>query len=122
MFSGELVMKRAIALALLAAITGCGGSAAAHPAQSPAAPGNVRVCEHYRTQRAYILGLAEPSAADALKFIGWVTADAAQAEPGSPLARDLHAMHKAQLNDGPVYAASGRVLKDCEALGVKFSG
>ena len=105
--------------AVAAAIAGCGGSAAAHPAPSPAA-GNVRVCEHYAVQRAHILGLAEPTAADALKFIGWVTADAGQAVPGTALARDLATMHKAQLNDGPVYAVSGRVLKDCQALGVKF--
>lgn len=116
-------MRRGALLAVAAAltVTACGGSAAAHPAQSAAPSGNVRVCDHYRTQRAYILGLAKPTAADALKFIGWVAADAGQAAPGTPLARDLAAMHKAQVNDGPVYAISGRVLKDCEALGVKFA-
>ena len=106
----------------LLAVAGCGGAASAHPAQSPAATANVRVCEHYRTQRAWVLSLATPTAADALKFTGYVSVDAAQATPGTPVARALAALSRAQRDpNGPVGSTSEQVLKACRALGVKFS-
>ena len=117
-------MKRAITLAgavLIGAIAGCGGSAAAHPAQSSAATGNVRVCEHYRTQRAKLLNTATPTLATAVQVAVWVAADAAQATTGSPLARDLGAMVAAMRHDRSTDAAIRRVHADCQALGVPIS-
>jgi hypothetical protein len=101
------------AAGLLAAA--CGGSAA--PSRDAA---NTRVCGHYRTQRAHVKSLAEPTLADAVKFATWVAADAAEATPGTPLARDLAAMSTAEQDGTSSYAASARVLKDCTALGVTF--
>src|SRR5205823_1035048 len=104
-------MKRktpaAAVLAGLITLTGCGGGAG-HTAQHAAAdPRNMRVCEHYRTQRAFVLNDAEPSLADAAKVLGWVAADQAQAVPGSPLARDLDKMLTAmQGSHGSTYTAS----------------
>lgn len=112
-------MKRAVIALAALTLTACSsGSTVALTAAHDA--NNVRVCGHYRTQRAYIKGLAEPAVADAVKFEMWVAADAAQATPGTPVARDLAALSKAQRNYGPVYAVSTRVLNDCTALGVKF--
>lgn len=102
----------ACAAGLLAAA--CGGGTASQNVN------NVRVCEHYRTQRAHVKSLAEPSLADALKFATWVAADAAEATPGTTLARDLNAMTRAQQKLTSPYAASRRVVKDCTALGVTF--
>jgi hypothetical protein len=111
---------RAAALAVAAlALAGCGGASAA-AGQSV----NYRVCRHYETQRAWVKNLAEPTLADAVKFGIWVALDARQATPGTPLARDLAAMAAAQqaasTPAGALYDASGRVLNDCTALGVKF--
>ena len=115
-------MKRTItALAggvLLTAATACGSSSAA----SHASPANTRVCEHYRTQRAIVLGDATPNLADATKIIGWIAADQVQAKMGTPLARDLGRMLVAmQGHGGSTHAASKQVLADCEAIGVKFT-
>lgn len=118
--------KHALALAgtallAAAAIVSCGGGAAAHPAQSPAT-GNIRVCEHYRTQRTFVLNDATPTLADAAKIFGWVSVDQVQAVPGTPLHRDLGRMLTAmQGHGGSTYATSKQVLADCEALGVKFT-
>jgi len=117
-------MRTWIAVAAAAAITAgtaaCGNPG--HPAGWSA--DNVRVCEHYRTQRADIKAIAEPTLADAQKAIVWVAADAAEATPGTPLARDLNAMSAAQVNlngpDSAVYETSRRVEQDCAALGVAF--
>lgn len=108
----------ACAAALLA---GCGGSGTAALTVSHSQnANNVRVCQHYRIQRAWVKNLAEPTMADALKFATWVAADAGQATPGTALARDLGTMHKAELKLTSSYAASRRVVQDCEALGVTF--
>lgn len=104
-------------------LTGCAAGAAASGNSTPAASqnvNNIRVCDHYRTQRAYVKNLAEPSMSDALKFATWVAADAAEATHGTTLARDLNAMSAAQQKLKSAYAASKRVVQDCEALGVKF--
>lgn len=114
------MMRRAIALAgavFLAAIVGCSGAA---PAASHDA-NNVRVCEHYRIQRAKLLNNATPTLATAVQVAVWVGADAAQATPGSPLARDLNQMVADIQHSRSDYAASKRVYTDCQALGVKFS-
>ena len=111
---------RAIALAALAAtaltLTACGGSSQAASQNT----NNVRVCQHYRVQRAYVKNLAEPSLGDALKWMGWVAADAGQATPGTQLASDLNQMAAGMQKNRSIYAVSVRVLKDCEALGVTF--
>ena len=117
-------MRRAIALAgavFLAAIAGCGGSAAAHPAQSPADAGNVRVCQHYRIQRAKLLANATPTLKTAEQVAVWVTADAAQATPGTPLARDLRRFLAAMSHERSTYSAAAQVRADCQALGVTFT-
>lgn len=118
----KITRPLAAALVIAAAaltLTACGGSSAA-----AGQPANVRVCQHYQTQRATVKNLAEPTLADAIQFETWVALDAQQAIPGTPLARDLSAMSSAQRDmNGPagaVYDASTRVLNDCTALGVKF--
>jgi len=108
----------ALALVILTLTgTACGGTSTAQPA-------NIRVCQHYQAQRAWVKNLAEPSLADAIRFETWVASDAWQAIPGTPLARDLSAMSAAQQDanspPGAVYAASARVVGDCAALGVTF--
>lgn len=112
----------ALAIAVTAlTLTACGGSAAAQPASNAA---NVRVCQHYRTQRTHVKNLAEPSLTDAIQFETWVALDAQQATPGTPVARDLGDLSRAQRDtNGPqsaVYDASTRVLTDCGKLGIKF--
>jgi hypothetical protein len=111
-----------LACAAALAVTGCSSGAApsaAAAAQStgPAAD-QVLVCHHYMTQRAWIRGIAQPTAADALKFIGYVAADVAQSTGTGKLHADLAALAKAQRDDGPVYATSTRVYNDCAAIGV----
>ena len=109
------MIKQAAALAATAiALTACGGAQPAHDAN------NVRVCQHYRTQRAYVKNLAEPTLSDALKWMGWVAADAGQATPGTQLATDLNQMAAGMQKNQSIYAVSTRVLKDCETLGVTF--
>ena len=93
-------------------LAACGGSA------SPGQPANVIVCQHYKVQRAFVKNLAEPTLADAIKFEGWIAVDAAQATPGTALARDLGAMSADERHLTSSYDASGRVLNDCTALGV----
>ena len=107
---------RTLAAALPLALTACGGSS--HAATQDA--NNVRVCHHYRTQRAWVKNLAEPSLADALKWMGWVAADAGEATPGTQLAHDLGGMYAGMQKNRNIYPVSTRVLKDCEALGVTF--
>src|SRR5215471_1744819 len=112
----------AAAAVLAAALVACSGGGSGNPAGWTA--DNVRVCQHYRTQRAGIKAIAEPVLADAETFVVWVAADAAQATPGTPLARDLHALSAAQADlsapDSAVHDTSARVLADCAALGVSF--
>jgi hypothetical protein len=113
-------MRTATLLAAAAlALAACGGGA--HASQDAS---NVRVCQHYKVQRAYVKNLAAPTLADAAKVIAWTALDAQQATPGTPLARDLNAMSAAQqATSGPAnatYEASRRVLNDCTALGVTF--
>jgi len=114
-------MRTARPLAVLAiavtalALAACGGTSA-----PPGQAANVIVCQHYKVQRATVKNLAEPTVADAVKFRGWVAVDAAQATPGTAVARDLGVMATAQTADAAYYAASGRVLADCTALGVTF--
>jgi hypothetical protein len=109
----------ALVIAATAALTACGGANAA-----AGQPANHRVCQHYQTQRTTVKNLAEPTLADAIQFETWVALDAQQAIPGTPLARDLAAMSRAQQDTGSpasaVYDASIRVLHDCTALGVTF--
>jgi hypothetical protein len=113
----KLTAGFAAVVALVAA--GCGGAA---PPAHPAATGNTRVCEHYRAQRAIVLNAATPNLGDAVKIVGWVAADQAQAAPGTPLARDLGKMLIAmQGHGGSTYTASRAVAADCAALGVKFT-
>jgi hypothetical protein len=99
--------------ATAAALAACGGSTPS--AQSA----DVIVCQHYKVQRAYVKNLAEPTLADAIKFEGWIAVDAAQATPGTALARDLDAMSADEQHLTSSYDASARVLADCTALGVK---
>lgn len=103
----------AVAAAVLT-LAACGGGA---PSGQPA---NVRVCQHYKVQRATVKNLAEPTLADALQFETWVALDAQQATPGTAVARDLNAMSGAMKNSSSDYDASARVLNDCTALGVVF--
>ena len=118
-------MKHAIALAVLLALTavaGCGSTAAAHPAQSPAATGNVRVCDHYRTQRAFVLNDATPDLALAAKVAVWVSADQAQSQPRTALARDLRRwLTAAEGHGGSTTTVARLIRRDCAALGVKFT-
>ena len=111
---------RAIALAALAAtaltLTACGGSSQAASQNT----NNVRVCQHYRVQRAHVKNLTTPTIADALKWEGWVGFDAGQATPDTQLATDLNQMATGMQKNRSIYAVSTRVLKDCEALGVTF--
>jgi ABC-type glycerol-3-phosphate transport system substrate-binding protein len=112
------ITSRALAAAATAlTLAACGGNAAAQPTRNV---NNIRVCHHYRTQRAYVKNLAEPSIADALKWMGWVGADAGEATPGTQLASDLGEMSADMQTSKNLYAISTRVLKDCEALGVTF--
>lgn len=117
-------MRKAVyaATAAAAVILAACSNSPAHPAGWSA--DNVRVCQHYATQRADIKKITEPTLADAEKILVWIAADAAQATPGTPLARDLNAMGAAQTSttapDNAVYNASKRVLQDCTALGVTF--
>lgn len=115
-----MTIRTATAVACAAILlAGCGGGAAASQNVN-----NIRVCGHYRTQRAHVKSLAEPSLTSALKFATWVAADAAGATHGTALARDLNDLSNAQQNpkspQSSVYNSSRRVVKDCEALGVKF--
>lgn len=105
-----------LAAAAALTVTACGGTAASHSAQS----GNVRVCQHYRIQRAKLLSTATPTLATAAQVVVWVTADAAQAAPGTPLARDLRQMLTAMRHGADTSAAISRVHADCQALGVKI--
>ena len=107
-----LVLAAAVALTLAA----CGGSS--HAATRDV--NNVRVCHHYRIQRTYVKNLAEPTLADAIKWEGWVAADAGQATRGTQLASDLGEMYADMQKLRSIYAISTRVVNDCEALGVKF--
>jgi len=103
----------ALAIAVAAVtLTACGGAAAQQSA-------NVIVCQHYKVQRAYVKNLAEPTLADAIKFEGWIAVDAAQATPGTALARDLAAMSADEQHLTSSYDASARVLAACTAIGVK---
>jgi hypothetical protein len=115
-------MRHAIAvLAGAVLLTACGSGAGAHPAK-PADAGNIRVCEHYRTQRAKLLNNATPTLSTAVQVAVWVTADAAQATPGTPLARHLNQMLAAMRSrGGSTYAASKQVHADCQALGVPIT-
>lgn len=116
-------MRTALALALLVLVAACGSTApgATEPVAATSAPasGNLLVCQHYQVQRAWVLGLAEPTAADAIKFIGWLGVDAGQS--AGPVHADLEAMLNADAAGQSPGPASSRVLADCEALGVKFS-
>lgn len=103
-----------LAVAMLT-VTACGSSA---PASSSA--DNVRVCQHYRTQRAYVKNLATPTLSDAIKWEGWVAVDSGQATPGTQVASDLKEMYADMQGTRSLYAISGRVLDDCKALGVTF--
>jgi hypothetical protein len=102
------------AAATALALTACG------TAQSASDVNNIRVCHHYRTQRTYVKNLAEPTLADAIKWEGWVAADAGQATPGTQLARDLGVMYADMQKLRDIHAISTRVMKDCTALGVTF--
>jgi hypothetical protein len=106
-------------LAGAALLTACGGAAAQSP---PAATGNVRVCDHYRTQRAFVLNDAKPDLALAMKVAVWVSADQAQAQPGTALARDLRRWLTAAEGHGGTTTAVARLIRsDCAALGVTFT-
>lgn len=112
-----VTLRTAAAAACAAGLLAAGCSATATASQNA---GNVRVCQHYAVQRAYVKNLTEPTVADALKFETWIAADTAEATPGTALARDLGAMSTAERKLQSSYAASLRVLKDCTALGVTF--
>jgi len=116
------MLSRPLAITAAAlTLAACGGNAAAQPAKSA---DNIRVCQHYRTQRAHVKNLAMPTLTDAIQFETWVALDAQQATPGTAVARDLADLSAAQRDtNGPqsaVYDASTRVLTDCTALGVTF--
>lgn len=108
------------ALGILAA--GCGTVQASTQTTTNASvtPANVVVCRHYRVQRAWVKGLAMPTMGDGIKFATWVGVDSAQAQHGTPLARDLGAMSADEQALKSSYAASARVRADCRALGVRF--
>jgi hypothetical protein len=112
----------AIAAAAVVALTltACGGSTKAAGATAD----NILVCQHYRIQRAHVKNLATPTLTDAIQFETWVALDAAQATPGTAVARDLAALSAAQHDtSGPqsaVYNTSTRVLTACQAIGVTF--
>jgi hypothetical protein len=107
---GELSIATLAAACVLAA--GCGsGAAPAHEAGT-----NTLVCRHYLTQRHWARSLTYPTLADAVKYAGYISADAAQATPGTRLAADLKADLAAGLHNGPVAAAAARVLRDCRSV------
>jgi hypothetical protein len=112
--SVPLVALAGLIVALVLILAGCGGGTGHASAQ----PANVRVCQHYARQRAWVKNLTYPTMADALKFVEYVAAD--DAESSGQLHHDLAAMSAAEAAGRSSYAASGRVLADCEALGVKF--
>ena len=100
-----------LGVAVALTLTACGSTT--HPS------GNTLTCQHYRTQRAWVMGLATPTLTDGAKFAAWVALDA-QRSTGQ-LHTDLAAMAADEQADRSSYAASSRVLADCQALGVKFS-
>lgn len=108
-----MVVAAACAAVLLAACSTTGGQDANNA-------NNIRVCGHYRIQRAHVKNLAEPTIADALRLETWVAADAAEATPGTTLASDLGDMASGMAHTRSIYAPSLRVIKDCTALGVTF--
>ena len=116
-------VRLAVAFALLALVAACGSTApgASQPLTGTSAPasGNVLVCQHYAVQRSFVLHLAEPDVADALKFIGWLGVDGQQST--GKVHADLVAMLNADAAGRSPGPASSRLLTDCEALGVKFS-
>jgi hypothetical protein len=106
----KCTLAAAATVAIAAAtLTACGRSSSA-PATGMSA-GNALVCQHYLAQRDWVKHLTYPTVADALKFEGYVTVDAAQST--GKLHADLAALEAAQRDGGPVYAASTRVLDDC---------
>ena len=107
------------AVAVLAA--GCGTTTSATSSPGATQTANVLVCQHYSVQRAWVKHLAMPTLSDALKFAGYVAADSAEAQPGTPLARDLDTMTADEQHLKSSYAASARVVADCEALGITFT-
>jgi len=120
-------MKPTTTAALTAAAATLAGVLAACGSPSPAQsqPANVRVCQHYAVQRAWVLSLTKGNMTDALKFISYVATDAMQAEPGTAVRADFGQLAAAQQApdspDSAVYAASQAVLRDCRALGVHFT-
>lgn len=115
--TGRLAVLAAV-LAVAGTVAGCGSAG-----QSPGSIGqrdNVTVCQHYKIQRAHVKGLVNPTLADAMRFEVDVAADSAEAAHGTALARDLDAMSAAEAASKSSYASSGRVLADCQALGVRF--
>ena len=115
---GACLAGLAFAAALAAGCSSAPMSAATAARSAGPAADAALVCHHYMTQRAWIRGVAQPTAADALKFISDVAADVAQSPAAATLHADLAALAKAQRGDGPVYAASTRVYNDCAAIGV----
>jgi hypothetical protein len=105
---------QAIAAAALAALAlaGCGGTTAssAHSALSPA---NALVCKHYIAQRKWVKSLTFPTLADVEKLAMAIGADAADATPGTKLARDLNTMASSMGHQPAEYNASVRILHDC---------
>ena len=113
------------ATAVLAGLLAAGCSSAAPISAASAVQGTgstadrALVCHHYMKQRAWIRGIAAPTVADAIKFIGYVAADVAQSAGTGKLHADLAALAAAQRSaTGPVYATSTRVYNDCAAIGI----
>lgn len=82
------------------------------------ADGNTQVCQHYKTQRAWLKGLAKPTLTDALKFETWIAAD--EAESTGTLHNQFAALSSDEQHQKSSYADSMKVYGTCEALGVNF--
>jgi hypothetical protein len=111
--------RAAIAAAAGLALTLAAGCGSSSPQQGSPAGGtqaaNTLVCKHYLIQRAWVKNLTTPTVADALKFEGYVTVDAAQST--GQLHRDLTAMSAAEQAGGSSYAESTAVYHDCGGVG-----
>jgi hypothetical protein len=103
---------RAAAAAGLVLAVGCSSGGAPAPSG-----GNALVCQHYRAQNSWREHLTFPTVADTVKWVGYVAADAAEAQPGTKLARDLHneerAMKNAIAGKPAAFYKNGTVSRDC---------
>lgn len=97
-------------------VTACGGSPSSNStATSSGNTANALVCQHYRAQYRWKMHVTFPTAADAVKWEGYVAADEAEAQPGTRLAHDLQQELAAMQGKRNSYR-NGAVARDCGAV------